>query len=253
MNLIALTEMRAWLCFLLNMFPESPWHDGGLQCSDGLPDPSLCKNLPLSFSFYEVRKVLCLAFEVVGVLKVCNLERRHDIKDLELHLRSDFTAMSVPVQLKLPTVYLLGCSTQAAHKLASALSLQHSQDAGSLAVGQKRSEFMLDGSRWCNLLAAQAVTPKMAATTLTSALAAEAAPPGWLGGVSQAVRVHPPPLLSVHLPTLSVVFCNKRNNHDCLKQNLNKACWPEASSSASHNNILSAHRHAVPYDYETVL
>ena len=51
------------------MFPESSWHDGGLQCSDDLPDPSLCKNLPLSFSFYEVRKVLCLAFEGCGCVE----------------------------------------------------------------------------------------------------------------------------------------------------------------------------------------
>lgn len=105
-------------------------------------------------------------------LQVCNNSHRLDESDMVLHLRSDFEAVTVPLQVKLPKVYIIGTSISAARRMISVLG-QQDQNPTLQSKSVQPAEIALDGIRWCNLLAAPAATPKLATAALTLSLASQ--------------------------------------------------------------------------------
>lgn len=128
-------------------------------------------------------------------MQICNTSHRLDPSDLELHLRSDFELVTASVQVKLPKVYILGTTAAAASRLMAALSNQQSHKGTPAPLSSMQpAEITLDGSRWCNLLAAPAATPKMATEALTLSLASQrtsiqAQPLGPLASASRLLEV----------------------------------------------------------------
>lgn len=97
---------------------------------------------------------------------------------LVLHLRSDFAELSVPAAVRIPTVWVLGSSAAATRRLMTALTaLQPMPARTTPPLGVQPAELVLDGVKWCNLLAAPVTPPRVAMSALTSALPPPAASP----------------------------------------------------------------------------
>lgn len=90
---------------------------------------------------------------------------------MEVQLRSDLEELpTVPVQVRVPTVWLLGNSAAAARSLMSGLSQEVTPVKPSTAAPVAPAEVHVDGVKWCNMLAAPVTTPALALTALTYAL-----------------------------------------------------------------------------------
>lgn len=90
---------------------------------------------------------------------------------LHIDLRSDLEDLpGIPVQVRVPTVWLLGSSTAATWRLMAGISQPPPQSKESHSSNVTPAEVLVDGVKWCNLLAAPVTTPSLALTALTYAL-----------------------------------------------------------------------------------
>lgn len=92
---------------------------------------------------------------------------------MEIQLRSDLEELpQVPVQVRVPTVWLLGSSASATRRLMSIIWQKSSPGGSAPLANVAPAEVFMDGVKWCNLLAAPVTTPALALTALTYALPA---------------------------------------------------------------------------------
>ena len=79
----------------------------------------------------------------------------------------------MPVSVRMPTVWISGTSAAATRHLMSALGAQSpTARAAAPALPVQPAELILDGAKWCNLLAAPVTTPGLALSALSTALPA---------------------------------------------------------------------------------
>jgi hypothetical protein len=141
-----------------------------------------------------------LLSEVTFGLQVYHGHSSRDGNNLEIHLRSDTEALSAPLHVRVPTVWLLGSSAAASRKLMSALG-QHSPAAKPATSYLTPAEVVMDGAKWCNLLAAPVTTPNLAFAALTTALPFNAG--AWAGSQgSGPIRMASQLVQVIHLPRL---------------------------------------------------
>ena len=76
----------------------------------------------------------------------------------------------MPLQVRVPTVWLLGNSAAAACGVMTAISRQSAIPKAGDSANLTPAEVVIDGAKWCNLLAAPVTTPSLALSALTYAL-----------------------------------------------------------------------------------
>ena len=106
-------------------------------------------------------------------MQVYQRQISRDGPGLEIQLRSDLEELpQVPVQVQVPTVWLLGNTAAATRSLMSAIAQQSGPARTAPATHVAPAEVFMDGVKWCNLLAAPVTTPALALSALAYALPA---------------------------------------------------------------------------------
>ena len=109
------------------------------------------------------------AFKMRRLRQVCQAGREGH--GLVVQLRSDLEELSsIPVQVRVPTVWLLGSSTAATRRLMAGIVQQPPSAKEATATHMTPAEVFVDGVKWCNLLAAPVTTPALALSALAYAL-----------------------------------------------------------------------------------
>lgn len=103
--------------------------------------------------------------------QVCQGQAGKEGHSLLIHLRSDLEDLAhIPVQVRVPTVWLLGSSTAATRCLMASIAQQPPPAKDATATQVTPAEVFVDGVKWCNLLAAPVTTPALALSALAYAL-----------------------------------------------------------------------------------